>query len=658
MIISGVGWLFLIPLDQYSRHTYVSENALLPGQVHTYFGGSEHTVFRAYRHEVNNLAAHAPHEAAIGIEHIFKTQGLKTARQSYNFSCIGQSISGENAYALLQGPRADATEAMVLMAGLKNMEGQINYSGVALILTMARYFKRWSLWSKDILFVITSDSMAGPQAWVSAYHSQHDPTTTAPLPVKAGALQGAIALDYPASPAGHRFDKLHIHYDGTNGQLPNLDLLNTLVTIARNQVGITSSIQGMHDHDDGYSNRLLTIVRSILSQGAGAVTGPHSAFMPFHVDAVTLETVGAGWHDEMSLGMVVESGIRSINNLLEKLHQSFFFYILLGSERFVSIGTYLPSAMLLAGSFTITSVALWMQSGKPLSQDDPKPSDPVQRSINRERARSRAQSIAKGEKPEEFTEKLEYMGSVTIIPQALLQAEERTVAFPIAVVALVHFLGLIPLYLLNGASEKVYFATCLQRDLSANAVQTLLPSFILTHMLSITLPITISYLLTWVTRNSEQTLNLVLCFSLLILGITLATLSTLNFSLSLIVGLCASPLNFISPLTSSSSSTFSTTNGAKGSPKRTNGQVAITTAMLAAIMLIAPTTTATAIAAYTGKRGGLDGVLFGLEDLLRHANFAWHVNGTWTAVVVWLVWWPAWTVGASVVLSRYRQAGR
>lgn len=34
----------------------MSENALLPGQVHTYFGGSEHSVFRAYRHEVAALA--------------------------------------------------------------------------------------------------------------------------------------------------------------------------------------------------------------------------------------------------------------------------------------------------------------------------------------------------------------------------------------------------------------------------------------------------------------------------------------------------------------------------------------------------------------------------------------------------------------------------
>ena len=55
-IIVGVVWLLLLPLDDYSRHTYISENALLPGQVHTYFGGSEENIFRAYKHEVEALA--------------------------------------------------------------------------------------------------------------------------------------------------------------------------------------------------------------------------------------------------------------------------------------------------------------------------------------------------------------------------------------------------------------------------------------------------------------------------------------------------------------------------------------------------------------------------------------------------------------------------
>ncbi len=46
----------MLPLNEYSRHTYISENALLPGQVHTYFGGSEQQIFNAYKYEIQALA--------------------------------------------------------------------------------------------------------------------------------------------------------------------------------------------------------------------------------------------------------------------------------------------------------------------------------------------------------------------------------------------------------------------------------------------------------------------------------------------------------------------------------------------------------------------------------------------------------------------------
>lgn len=54
-IIIGVVSLLVLPLDDYSRKTYISENALLPGQVHTYFAGSDQNVFRGYKHEVDAL---------------------------------------------------------------------------------------------------------------------------------------------------------------------------------------------------------------------------------------------------------------------------------------------------------------------------------------------------------------------------------------------------------------------------------------------------------------------------------------------------------------------------------------------------------------------------------------------------------------------------
>jgi GPI-anchor transamidase subunit GAA1 len=55
-IVIGVGWLFVLPFDEFSRRSYISENALLPGQVEAYFGGSEMEIFRAYRYEVESWA--------------------------------------------------------------------------------------------------------------------------------------------------------------------------------------------------------------------------------------------------------------------------------------------------------------------------------------------------------------------------------------------------------------------------------------------------------------------------------------------------------------------------------------------------------------------------------------------------------------------------
>ena len=47
-------------------------------------------------------------------------------------------FTGENIYAILHAP----TEAIVLVGAWRNMDGVLNRSGVALVLTLARYFKR------------------------------------------------------------------------------------------------------------------------------------------------------------------------------------------------------------------------------------------------------------------------------------------------------------------------------------------------------------------------------------------------------------------------------------------------------------------------------------------------------------------------------------
>lgn len=282
----------------------------------------------------------------------------------------------------------------------------------------------WSLWSKDIIFLIPPDSKTGTQAWIDAYHDMH-PASVQPLPLKSGALQGALVIEYPFE---HRFQTLHIVYDGVNGQLPNLDLFNTAVAIAGGQMGIGANLQEMWGHDDSYEHRLQTMFRGMTKQGLGYATGAHSSFMPYHIDAITLQTKGEGWEDEMALGRTIESLCRSLNNLLEHLHQSFFFYLLMQSNRFVSIGTYLPSAMLIAGNFTIMAIALWIRTGY---YPESKPSA----------------------KPKNEKAPTEEKGTNTIVERNTIA--ERYLALPLSLVVGLHLLGLVPLWVFNNVFHQV-----------------------------------------------------------------------------------------------------------------------------------------------------------------------------------------------------------
>ncbi|KAL8991316.1 MAG: hypothetical protein Q9177_000246 [Variospora cf. flavescens] len=589
LILIGVVWLFLLPLNEYSRRTYISENALLPGQVHTYFGGSEQNVFNAYKHEIQSLTGKPHEEIAAKLSEIFRSIGLKAATQKYGYRAAGEVYSGENAYAILQAPRGDATEAIVLIAAWTNVDGELNQSGVALALTLARYFKRWSLWSKDIIVLITSDSKAGPQAWVDAYHDAHSPLSAASLPLKSGALQGVVVVDKAFD---HRFKTLHIVYDGINGQLPNLDLLNTAVHIASGQMGIRVALQRMWKHDNSYRDRLETMLRGMVSQGLGHTSGPHSSFIPYHVDAVTFQAVGDGRQDEMALGRCVESTFRSLNNLLEHFHQSFFFYLLMQPQRFVSIGTYLPSAMLVAVNFTIMAIALWILSGRP-----PKPS---------------VESPKAEKAKEQEVELVEKDGMVAAVPLKDLAVVERQLFLPIALVVSSHFLGAIPLYVFNNTRRE-----------------TLSQTLVFSALANVHLPTFVAVLISGYTTLSSHRLVLLQCFSLLLLGMFLATLATLNFSLAFLVGLLAAPLSF-------SGVPLSAENG-DAPPKLSFRRKLVCNVVL---HLLSPPLVVWALCKVFGVDAGV---------MLAEAAFGWKVSGLWTQVVVCCVWWPAWLVGAVIV---------
>lgn len=424
--------------------------------------------------------------------------------------------------------------------------------------------------------------------------------------MKSGALQGALVID---NVLDHSFESLHVVYDGINGQLPNLDFINTAVSVASGQMGIRVVLQRMWEHNDSYLERLQVMLRGILSQGLGHSSGSHSSFFPYHVDAITLQAVGTGLHDEMAMGRVVEGVFRSLNNLLEHFHQSFFFYLLMQTDRFVSIGTYLPSAMLVAINFTIMAIALWVRSGR---HSGPK----------------MATTNAADEKiqPQE-TEAIKEGSAVAIVPKASVEIAERSLFVPLVLVVAFHFLGLVHLYIFNNFLHSVSLA----REIALQVLNTEQGSswivlFVLTSI-NIWLPFGLARGCRERSLLTVQHQFLLQCFSLVLLGMFLATLATLNFSLALFIGLLAMPLSFVGP------PLFTDGNDVSIS----QGQRITRTAIL---QLLSPTIILYAACWFQG---------LGIGQFLAEAAFGWRVNNLRTQVVVWCVWWPAWLTGSVLV---------
>lgn len=384
LLVSVIGalWMAVLPLDGQYRNTYVSENALLPGQAHTHFRESEWNHVRAYKQEIKAISAA---EDRGDIDAARRTElltgfladiGLKTAQHDWSVEHFSESYNGTNVYGVMHAPRGDNAEAMVIVAPWINKDGEHNVGGISLVIALAKYFKRWSVWSKNIIFVIPSDSGFALRSWVTAYHTS--------LALTAGAIEGAIVLDYPEASSEH-FDYMEVFYEGLNGQLPNLDLINTAV-IAASTENLATVIQGVTEQDESfvrrlmptalaeffgqtqmdvfnrYANRLRIMISGMTRQlTAGISSSPGSeAFSGWRIDAITLRARGTtGPFDITTFGRMAESTLRSINNLLEHFHQSFFFYLLLSPTKFVSIGTYLPSAVLVCASFPLTAIYLY-----------------------------------------------------------------------------------------------------------------------------------------------------------------------------------------------------------------------------------------------------------------------------------------------------------
>ncbi|XP_050667812.1 glycosylphosphatidylinositol anchor attachment 1 protein [Leptidea sinapis] len=335
----------------------------------------------------------------------------------------GQIFKGTNVYGILRAPRTSSLEALVLAAPFRSLSSfqKGTEAGIALMLAFAEFARPKKYWAKDIIFLVTEHEQLGMQAWLEAYHGLQSDSGTfytnlgsfqkpplinfkkftksklkdfnwfdrsrcldpGTLKGRSGAIQAAINLEFHTP----KIRYVEVKVEGLNGQLPNLDLVNLV-----HKLCVKSGIH--HSYKNSYSwlrkgrgtstwrDGVSTMLGMVTAQIAGVPNGNHGLFHRFGIEAVTLEGRDV---DDISgaaprastlppanfhrLGTALESIYRSLNNLLESFHQSYFFYMLAATDRFVSIGQYMPSLCLLCGAMLLRALSLWVSVQKDPNDD-------------------------------------------------------------------------------------------------------------------------------------------------------------------------------------------------------------------------------------------------------------------------------------------------
>ncbi|RLN67550.1 hypothetical protein BBP00_00001545 [Phytophthora kernoviae] len=294
-----------------------------------------------------------------------------------------------NVYGILRAsPLADGKEAIVLVTHYQNVGSNSGgYSGLSLGLALLKYLARAKWLAKDVILLAADDGVLdgsdgyapGTEAWLQAYHL--DPVESGlqgVLPMRAGVIRAAVNLEtmYDA----HSVDAVGIYTAGMNGQLPNLDLVNTAVrSFRQHKIPIIldradteprSQEQAGATKSNDFVSTSLSLLQNVfekygpaeLKQSArdylmnlkgmlhfmttlaSGPSGPHANFISYNIDSITLSLVKkSDSNDQLRVREVLQSIemlVRALSNLEEKLHQSFFLYVLPSTTTFVSVGEY------------------------------------------------------------------------------------------------------------------------------------------------------------------------------------------------------------------------------------------------------------------------------------------------------------------------------
>ncbi|KAG9158935.1 hypothetical protein Leryth_013306 [Lithospermum erythrorhizon] len=451
---AAVGALLLLPL--LAKTTYVSENALMPGSASSMLSSEDVLEASSLVSKIMSLdpssvgtgveirSLIAQHVAELGGEvnyHKFQPQ-LQKFHPLYFFSGPDEGTNlennscssfGVNTVGIIRALRGDGKESIVLVTPYNAVNiSHAETLSLGVAYSVLSLLSRVTWLAKDIIW-LAADSQHGEYtavaSWLRAYNApvfgyknapqyeichENDLSGMNMCPTegtarcdgfrRAGTMAAALVIKVAGNSPEFEKDSLSIFAEASNGQMPNLDLINIVNYLAVHGQGLHVKVNKVWSLLDSWwlktLGRLLelvgevarslnptwnfgktvseyvegtaTLASSLYHQALGVPTGPHGAFRDYQVDSITMEisrhfSSNYNFRNNEFLhrsGRLVEGVIRSVNNLLEKFHQSFFLYLLTSPNKFVSVGVYMIAFALLIAPLPLVAASLYADANK------------------------------------------------------------------------------------------------------------------------------------------------------------------------------------------------------------------------------------------------------------------------------------------------------
>ncbi|CAH8625943.1 unnamed protein product [Schistosoma rodhaini] len=382
LYLVGLIWFCLLSQDELNYKTYMSENALLVGQVNEIFNDVSSSI---EFYEESKKASKS--NGIVGLKQwLFmqlNTIGLEVYSQDFSFShdilSPLKSINGSNLYGIMRSPSGGRTEALVIITSLG--DNPTYFGSLAYVLSLSKLFRNQIHWAKDIIFLFPEYEYIGLMAWLEAYHGtiNSDNLFWSELGGRSGSIQAGLSLEF----RNLYQSAIDILPEGPNGLLANLDLVNTVVRLAEAHSVVTRVNSQSYDYRrvtlETRLNDMMGLIKAVWNQGSNSPTGLHGPLINYQIPAITLRaeqkqrsTVPRS-SEILSVTRLLEGILRSINNLQERFHQSFWYYFLPNPYRYISIGVYMPPVLIMILSLLLKPFLFWIflnQSDSDNSDDD------------------------------------------------------------------------------------------------------------------------------------------------------------------------------------------------------------------------------------------------------------------------------------------------